>query len=432
MDLSPLVATSLESSVGNSAGIMAPGMLPGKSHGTCGRDSSTSRKKTRHFSLGCGRSSLGLYATGTSIYSMEMVVDTNMKLYTPGPVHVAPDTLAVMSKHCDTHRSSWYSDMHEHCENLLQELMFTENQILLGAFTGTGFMEACVTNLLGKDDTGLFVSVGAFGKRWTSIARGHGKEFDILEFEMGKAAKADKIKEILERKEYATVFIQFNETSTGIRNPLEEIAPVVKDSGALLCVDAVSGLGGMKLEVDELGIDVCLASTQKCLAVPPGIALCSISEHALEKSKTVGNRGYYLDFMVLMKKAPKHQTPTTIAVPLVRALEYKLGKIIEEGVEQVFDRHSKMAEMTWKWANDAGFEIFPEEGHRSSTVSTIANNRNIDVAKFVKVLLDKGYRIVNGYGDLKGKTFRIGHMGDLQPDDMEELFGVMDETLVEI
>lgn len=361
-----------------------------------------------------------------------MVVDTNMKLYTPGPVYVAPDTLAVMSKHCDTHRSSWYSDMHQHCEELLQELMFTENQILLGAFTGTGFMEACITNLLGKGDSGLFVSVGAFGKRWTSIAKSHGKAFDVLEFEMGKAAKAGAIKEALEEKEYASVFIQFNETSTGIRNPLKEIAPVVKASGALLCVDAVSGLGGMKLEVDKLGIDVCLASTQKCLAVPPGIALCSISGAALEKTKTVENRGYYLDFMVLMKKAPKHQTPTTIAVPLVRALEHKLGKIVEEGVEKVFDRHAKMADMTRNWAKTAGFEIFSEEGYRSNTVSTLANNKGIDVAKFVKVLLDKGYRIVNGYGDLKDKTFRIGHMGDLQPDDMKELFGVMDETLQEL
>lgn len=359
-----------------------------------------------------------------------MINDTTIKLFTPGPVYVAPDTLAEFAKHCDTHRSKWYYDLHAACVEKLKSAMYTNNDVFLGAFSATGFMEACVSNTLGPEDTGLFVKVGAFGARWASIARDLGKKHDVLEFDWGKAAKPGKVKEALESKPYSTVFVQFAETSTGVRNPIEEIAPVVKDAGALLCVDAVSGLGGMKIEVDKLGIDACLASTQKCFAVPPGLAVCSVSEALIEKAKTVPNRGQYLDLITIKNSADKHQTPTTIGVPQVRALEYKLGKMLdEEGLENVFARHDKMARMTRDWATGNGFEIFSEAGYESSTVTAIANNKGIDTGKMVKTLEAKGYRIVDGYKSLKGKTFRIGHMGDLQPADMEGLFAVLDEVL---
>ncbi|MHA1682698.1 MAG: pyridoxal-phosphate-dependent aminotransferase family protein [Promethearchaeota archaeon] len=372
------------------------------------------------------------YAMPSHIHSITMV-DTKIKLFTPGPVYVAPDTLAEFGKECDTHRSKWYADMHQRCVENLKKVMFTSNDIFLGAFTGSGFMEACVANTLDKDEKGLFIKVGAFGERWASMARGLGKNHDVLEFEWGTAAKPEKVKEALEGKNYTTVFIQFNETSTGIRNPLEEIAPIIKDSGALLCVDAVSGLGGMKLEVDKLKIDACLASTQKCFAVPPGLSICSVSGDLIEKARNTTNRGYYLDLLEIKKYADKHNTPTTVPVPQVRALEYKVNKMVnEEGIENVFKRHRDMAKATQDWATGNGFELFSEEGYRSWTVTTISNNKNINAAKLVATLESKGYRIVNGYKNLKGKTFRIGHMGDLNVSDLEELFVVMDETLAEI
>ncbi|MHA1791120.1 MAG: pyridoxal-phosphate-dependent aminotransferase family protein [Promethearchaeota archaeon] len=362
-----------------------------------------------------------------------MPKDTNIKLYTPGPVFVSEETLKELAKPCDTHRSKWYSELHESCTKKLQELMFTKNDVFLGTFSGSGFMEACVSNTLNDDEKGLFIIIGAFGNRWASMAKANGKKYDTLEFDFGKAAKPDIIKEKLENENYTTVFIQFNETSTGVRNPIEEIAPIVKKHGALLCVDAVSGLGGMKIEVDKLKIDACLASTQKCFAVPPGLAVCSVSDALLEKAKNTKNRGYYLDLLLIKKYHDKNQTPTTVSIPQVRALDLKLDKMLhQEGLENVFKRHDTLAKMTRDWATSNGFELFAEKGHYSSTVTTITNNKGIDVAKFVSTLEQKGYRIVNGYGPLKNKTFRIGHMGDLQESDMNELFGVMDATLKDL
>ncbi|MFX0102960.1 MAG: pyridoxal-phosphate-dependent aminotransferase family protein [Candidatus Hodarchaeota archaeon] len=355
------------------------------------------------------------------------------KLYTPGPVFVSEETLKNMAAPGDTHRSGWYSELHKEVVERLKKVMYTENDVYIGTCSGSGFMEACVSNTLGPEDKGLFISIGAFGDRWIDMGKGYGKNYDTLKIEMGKAAKAEDVKKALEGNKYTTIFIQFNETSTGVKNPLYEIAPIVKDSGALLCVDAVSGLLGMKLEVDKLKIDACLASVQKCFAIPPGLAVCSVSEDMLEKSKNTPNKGYYFDLMVLKKYADRNQTPSTPPIPQIFAMNAQLDKILnEEGLENRFKRHDKLAQMTRDWATGKGFEMFSEEGYHSSTVSTMKNNLNKDVGSFVKKVEKKGYRIVNGYGKLKDKTFRIGHMGDLQESDMTELFGVLDETLKEI
>jgi len=359
----------------------------------------------------------------------EKSYETKIKLFTPGPVYCAPDVLAEMAKPCDTHRSKWYYDLHKDCTSKLQKVLFTKNDVFLGGFSATGFMEACVSNTLGEDDKGLFIIVGEFGNRWKMIAEGLGKKFEKLEYPGGKAAKPADVKKALDGKKYTTVFIQYNETSTGVRNPVEQIAPIIKETGALLCVDAVSAMCGMKIEVDRLGIDACLASVQKCFGIPPGLSVCSASPALLEKAKKTKNRGNYLDLVEIKQFHDKFQTPTTPPIPQIRALNYKLGKILnEEGLENRFKRHDKLAAMTRDWAKSQGFTMFSEEGAHSSTVSTIANNKNIDVEKFVAALETKGYRIVAGYGQFKKVSFRIGHMGDLMEKDMKELFGVMDET----
>lgn len=363
----------------------------------------------------------------------EKTFNTNIKLFTPGPVYCAPDVLAEMAKPCDTHRSKWYYDLHKDCTSKLQKVLYTKNDVLLGAFSATGFMEACVSNTLDVDDTGLFIIIGEFGNRWKAIAASLGKKFEVLDYPGGKAAKIEDVKRKLQEKKFGTVFIQYNETSTGVRNALEQLAPVIKEAGSLLCVDAVSAMCGMKIEVDKLGIDACLASVQKCFGIPPGLSVCSVSPALLEKAKTVKNRGNYLDLVEMKQFHDKFQTPTTPPIPQIRALAYNLEKILSrEGLENRFKRHDKLAQMTRDWAKSQGFTMFSEEGYHSSTVSTIANNKNIDVEKFVGALEKKGYRIVVGYGQFKKVSFRIGHMGDLQEADMKGLFAVMDETLKEI
>jgi aspartate aminotransferase-like enzyme len=362
-----------------------------------------------------------------------MTFETNIKLFTPGPVYCTPDVLAEMAKPCDTHRSKWYYELHKECTGRLQQVLFTHNDVFLGAFSATGFMEACVSNTLNTDEKGLFIIVGEFGNRWKAIAENLGKQYDVLEYPGGKGAKPDDVRAALEGKEYTTVFVQLNETSTGVMNHVDEIAPIVKATGALLCVDAVSAMCGVKIDVDALGIDACLASVQKCFGIPPGLSVCSVSPSLLEKANNTKNRGSYLDLIEMKAFHDKFQTPTTPPIPQIRALNYKLGKILdEEGLENRFERHARLARMTREWAWGQGFDLFSEEGFHSNTVTTVANNKEIDVEQFVAALEAKGYRIVAGYGQFKKVSFRIGNMGDLQEGDMRELYAIMDETLADL
>lgn len=356
---------------------------------------------------------------------------SDVKLFTPGPVHVTDRVRAELAKPNDTHRSTPYFELHASARRGVQQLLYTQNDVLIVTASGSGVMEACVRNLIADDDTALLLSCGAFGDRWASIARSNGKQIDHVKVEWGTAVKPDLVREKLETGDYATVLVQFNETSTGVRNPLPEIAPVVKEHGALLCVDAVSGMGGMKLEVDALGIDVCLASTQKCFGLPPGLAVAAVSPAAYEKAEQVSNRGYYFDLLNLRKYGEKDQTPTTPPVPIIRALDAQLKYIHEqEGLENRFQRHARLGERVRAWAWDEGLTLFSEGDHHSDTVACIKWDWTPAAAQgMVDALLERGYRIVNGYGDLRGKTFRIGFMGDLQLADIDELLAVMSELL---
>ncbi|TFF98988.1 MAG: alanine--glyoxylate aminotransferase family protein [Promethearchaeota archaeon] len=347
---------------------------------------------------------------------------SQLKLFTPGPVEVPERILQELAKPNDTHRSIPYEEMHEKVVEGLQKLLYTDNDCFIFTSSATGVMEACVRNLVKSDEKALFLSIGAFGDRWYNIGVKNGKNSTKEEVEWGRALKPEFVKEALEKDNYNVVFLQSNETSTGVYNPLEEIVPIIKDSGAVVCVDTTSSIAGVKVEVDKLGIDVCLASVQKCLALPPGLAVASISKKALNKAENVENRGHYFDFVYFNKKNQQNQTPTTPPIPQIRALAAQLDYILnQEGLEERFKRHARLGKRTRIWARDAGLEMFSESGFESNTVSTMKNSLNIDYAKMVSEMLSKGYRIVNGYGDLKNKTFRIGHMGEVSIKELENM-----------
>jgi len=262
---------------------------------------------------------------------------SQLKLFTPGPVFVPERIRAELNKPNDTHRSQPYEEMHKKATEKLQELLFTDNECFIFTSSATGIMEACMRNLLKDEEKGLVYSAGAFGDRWYDIGLANGKDVHKESIEWGKAVKPEIVKEALSKENYSAVFLQSNETSTGLYNPLDDLIPIIKESGALVCVDATSSMAGIKLEVDKLGIDVCLASVQKCFALPPGLAVASISDQALEQSETVENRGYYFDFQNMLKKNKKHQTPTTPPIPQIRALLAQLEYIIEEEPDVVIN-----------------------------------------------------------------------------------------------
>ncbi|MFX0031116.1 MAG: pyridoxal-phosphate-dependent aminotransferase family protein [Candidatus Hodarchaeota archaeon] len=359
---------------------------------------------------------------------------SQLKLFTPGPVYVPERILKEMAKPNDTHRSKPYSEMHQLATEGLQKLLYTKNECLIFTSSATGIMEACVRNLIKEDEKGLFFSIGAFGDRWFEIGETNGKDSIKEGVEWGKAITPEFAQKALSKEKYSVVFIQANETSTGVYNPIEKIAPVVKDSGALLCVDATSSMAGVKIEVDKLKIDVCLASVQKCFALPPGLAVCSISDVAVEKAKNVKNRGLYFDFIDLHKRhVAKHQTPTTPPIPQIRGLTAQLDYILNiEGLEKRFERHRQLGEITRKWVENVNLDMFPEKGYESNTVSTIKNSLDLNIPQMVSLLLEKGFRIVNGYGDLANKTFRIGHMGEIQLKDLQEMLDVLANILIDI
>lgn len=352
------------------------------------------------------------------------------KLFIPGPVDVREDVLEKMSTPQIGHRTKDASNLQRGISEKMQKLLYTKEMVLLSTSSGSGLMEGAIRSCTLK--RAAVFSIGAFGKKWYNIGISNGVQVDLYEREMGQAMDPNMIDEALKTGKYDLITVTHNETSTGVANPLEEIAEVVKNyPDVIFCVDMVSSAGGHKIKVDELGIDIAITSAQKCLGLPAGIAVCTFSQKAIERAEKVENRGYYFDLLNLYKCILKrdYQYPSTPTLPHMFALDYQLDYILNvEGLENRFERHLQMANIVRNWAEDK-FELFADKNHLSRTVTTIKNTRNISVANLNNELKKRGMMISNGYGDLKEKTFRIAHMADKQPQEIEELLDNINDIL---
>lgn len=352
------------------------------------------------------------------------------KLYIPGPIEVRAEVLEKMATPMIGHRTKEASALQRGISDKLRKLFYTENEILLSTSSGSGLMEGAIR--CGTAKRAAVFSVGSFGDRWYEMAVANGVEADLFAVELGQPTDPDFVDKTLATGKYDLITVTHNETSTGLTNDCAAIGEVMKKyPDVMYCVDAVSSAGGMKIEVDKWGIDVCLTSSQKALGIPSGLSCCTFSQKAVERAKTVKNRGYYLDLLTLYNTIQKkdYQYPSTPSLSHMFALDYELDYILnEEGLDNRFKRHHEMAEYIRGWANEH-FAVFPKAGYASDTVSCITNTTGMDVAAFLNALKARGYEISNGYGDLKGKTFRIAHMADLSMDDMKELVAQMDEVL---
>jgi len=313
----------------------------------------------------------------------------------------------------------------------LSQVFFTQQTVLITASSGTGLWEAAARNLVNKKV--LTCVNGAFAERFSDVAEMNGKAIEVLSAPWGQPILPEAVIERLATGEFDAVSIVHNETSTGVTSPIQEIAQAIRalpnGQDIMILIDSVSGLAGARIEMDAWDLDMVLASSQKAFALPPGLAFCAVSDRAMAKAKTVPARGYYFDFISLAKSMAKNQTPATPAVSLLFALDRQLDDMLAEGMEQRFARHLAMRDRTLAWARGQGFDIFAAAGYESPTVTCVSNNREIDISAFNKFLRTKGMVISNGYGDLKGKTFRIAHMGDTQMADLETLYTAMDEFL---
>lgn len=350
------------------------------------------------------------------------------RLFTPGPTEVRPEILKELSTPQIHHRAPEFSALYGEIQPKLQKLLYTENPVFLFTSSSTGAMESAVTNLVAKRCLNLIN--GAFSERWHDITVANGVPCDGFTVEWDKAIKPEMVDEQLKTDKYDAVALVLNETSTGLMNPLAEIAEVVnRYPDVFLLVDAVSGMAGVKIDTDALKLDFVLAGVQKAFALPAGLAVAAVSERALARAETVPPRSYYFNLVKMNKSHQKNQTPSTPAIPHMYALDAQLDDMLEEGLENRFARHEKMATIVQAWAKKH-FDIYPEQGYWSKTLTCVKNTREIDVAGLIKTLVnDYHVRISNGYGDIKGKTFRIAHMGDTQIDEIEGLLKAIETAL---
>ncbi len=350
------------------------------------------------------------------------------KLFIPGPTEVRKEVLDEMAKGQIGHRTSEFRGLFASLKPGLKKLFFTNNDVLVSTSSGSGLWEAAIRSCVNKKV--LHAVNGAFSKKWADVSESCGKESIRIKFESGKAVNPDAIDKALSEDEYEAFCMVHNESSTGTASDLEKISGVMKKfPNVLWFVDAVSSLGGMKIEVDKLGIDICLASSQKAIALPPGLAVASVSSRCYKKAENVSGRGYYFDILELKKSFDSDETPYTPSIPHLYALKKQLERIEEECLENRFNRHKEMARYVREWAEKNGFAMFSEEGHHSDTISCILNTKNADFKKIKKDMASKGYDIDSGYRKMNEKleqegkptTFRIAHMGDLTLEEIKEL-----------
>jgi aspartate aminotransferase-like enzyme len=324
------------------------------------------------------------------------------------------------------HRSPHFKQVYARITSRLRPVFRTAGDVYLATGSSTLVMEMAVSNLVERDVLNL--TCGAFSERWHAISRSLGRSADRLAVPWGRAVDPDLVRDALRRKRYEAVTVVHNETSTGVMSPLAEVARAVREeSDALVVVDAVSSLGGAPVETDAWGLDLVLAGSQKALAAPPGLTVFTVSERAAERAAARPHRGFYTDLLRYRDKHREGGTITTPAVHVAFALDRQLARLEAEGIEARWERHRRCAAMTAEWAAGRGLRLAPAEpAARSWTVSCI---RHPAAPALVRRAAEAGFTLGGGYGDWKPDTFRIGHMGEVRPSDLADLFATLDDVL---
>ena len=360
----------------------------------------------------------------------------HVKLHIPGPVEVSEKTFRAFCQPMIGHRGQGFKDLYAKIQPQLQQLLYTKQLVYISTSSAWGVMEGAIRNLVSRKV--LNCMCGAFSDKWFDVSKRCGKNAEALQVPWGSPVRADAIDKSLASGQFDALTVVHNETSTGVMSPLAEIAALKrKYPDVMFIVDAVSSLTATKIEFDALGIDVLLAGTQKAFALPPGTAVFACSSAALAKAATTKDRGYYFDFVEFQKNAEQSMTPSTPSIGHVNALASKLEDIFSEGLEARFARHRQTNQMIRDWAAKHGFNLFPEPGFESVTLTCVSNGarpggRTVDVPKLQKLVKDRGFLIDGGYGKIKGTTFRISNMGDETPATMQSLCAALDEAMKQL
>lgn len=351
------------------------------------------------------------------------------KFFVPGPTWVRPEILQELARPMMGHRSPEFRELYHRIRMDLRQLFATEGDTFVVTSSGTGVMQAALENCVARRV--LVTTCGAFSERWAAIAQSLGYEVDILDVGWGNAVEPDELADHLgsRRAHYDAVTLTHNETSTGVTNDIASLAAVVRQESpdTLVLVDAVSSLGGMPVAFDEWKLDVCLASVQKGIALPPGITVVAVSTAALERAKKHPYRGTYFDFLPYKEKADEDSVPSTPSIPHIFALAAQLEHILrEETLPARFARHEQMRDLTIERTSRYAKLAAADPEHASKTVTALLPVKPPETIR--AEMKKRGYTLGGGYGQWKDKTFRIGHMGDIPLKSLSRMLDELDEV----
>ena len=349
-------------------------------------------------------------------------------LYLPGPTEVREDVVEAMAQPMFGHRMDRMTDLYTAIVEDTKEFLDTDNDVIVLTASGTEFWEATTLNLV--EDSMLVPTSGAFSERQANVADRLGKDVDRIEYDWGRAVKPGDVRDALESNEYDAVGMVMNETSTGVRNPVEAVGDLLGDyPDTCFIVDAISCLGGDYIDIEGHNVDAIFTSTQKAFGMPPGLAVCVVSDAAYERELETDSASWYGGFQRCLdyydRKGQTHSTP---AIPLMLAYRRQMKHMLDEGHRARDERHREMAEYTREWAREH-FDLYPEAGYESRTVTCVENTRGIDVAATVEAVSEE-YDMVfsSGYGDIGEASFRIGHMGEHTVESIRELTDAIEDV----
>jgi aspartate aminotransferase-like enzyme len=354
-------------------------------------------------------------------------------LMTPGPTPAPPEVLAAIAQPVLHHRGPDYKKLYAECLGRLREIFRTESEVLLFGGSGTGAMESAVANLCSPGDPVLVASSGYFGERWARIAAAYGAEVDHLRYAWGDVPAPDDVAGRLRERQATAVFLTQSETSTGVVIDLQPFAAAAREAGALSIVDAISSLGAVPLETDAWGIDVVASGAQKALMTPPGLAMVSASEAAWQACGRSTSPRFYFDWELTRKGQASLDAPVTPPVSLVAGLNVALKLLLEEGLESAFERHVRLGRACREGIKALGLELFSPDEDGSAVVTAVRAPEGVDSDELVLLLRDRhGVTLAPGQGELKGKIFRIGHIGYYDVFDITTALAAVELALVEL
>jgi aspartate aminotransferase-like enzyme len=350
----------------------------------------------------------------------------------PGPTGLPPEVREALARPAIGHRSQAFAELLDECTAGMKHVFQTESDMLILTASGTGGLEAAITNFLSPGDPVLAVSVGNFGERIGQIAGIFGADVTWLRFEWGEAAGVSAVRDALAQKSYRAILFTQNETSTAITNPVRELAQAASETGALTIVDAISGMGGIEVRTDDWGLDVVVAGSQKALMLPPGLAFVSVSERAWRAAEQAGMPRFYFDLGKARDYLGRGQTPYTPNTSLFFALQASLRLILAEGLENSWARHAQAAATVREGVEKLGLKRFGDPEYASNVVTAFLPPEGVDPKQISSHMLDRhNILITGGQGKLRGTILRIGHLGTVDQSQVSRTLGALEEAVEE-